>query len=81
MGLPESVGKVVLTTASSKLLCAERVFDESNPGVESRQGEDYAFDWRGAGDEVETNSDIADGGTGIMSEDEQFFVGVVRHLL
>lgn len=49
--------------------------------MESGQGEDHGFDRLGLGDSVETDKGVVDGGTGLMTEDDRFFVGDVSQLL
>lgn len=69
---------VLLTSAFAGPFSAEKVYDEGSPGVESGQEEVFCLDWRSAGGRAETVKDNVDGGTGIGTEDEHFFVEAVR---
>lgn len=54
--------------------------DGSSDGKFSK-GESFGFDWSGAGRMVETNEDLLDGVTGIMTENDPSFAATVRQLL
>lgn len=72
---------VFLTSTPAEIILAEKVYGEGGPRVESSQGKDCGFWWGGVGGGVEIEKDIVDGGTGIMTEGDQFSVGSVKQLL
>lgn len=49
--------------------------------MKSDQGKDFSFDWHVAGGDTETDKGDLYGRTGIMPEDDRFFVGVLIQLL
>lgn len=81
MELSKSVGAVFLTWPSAEFFLAEKIYDECIPDVKSTRDENCGFDRPSARGRVKTDVGIAVGGNGIMIENEQFFVGVVRQLL
>lgn len=75
------VGLVFLTAVSAGFFLVKEISDGSNLGLECDQGKDCGFNRRGAGGGIETDKDVVDGMTGIMADDDHFFVRAVRQLL
>lgn len=67
--------------AFAEFFLAEEEYNRKNTDVESSQNENCGFDWRGGQGEVETDEGLVNSGTGIMTEDELFFVLIIRELL
>lgn len=65
----------------TELYFAEHIYDRENPVFDCSRSKYYGFNWRGARRKLETDNGIADGGTGIKTENDHFLVGVIRQLL
>lgn len=66
-----------LATASATIFFAEEANDRRSSGVESSQGRSFVFGWSDAGGVAETDESLVNGGTGLMTESDHFFVRVV----
>lgn len=56
------------------------MYSGASPGVESGPDEDCSFEWLNGEGAIRTGKDVVDGGTSIMTEDDQFIVGADRQL-
>lgn len=60
---------------------AEKLYDGGTFVFELSLGEDFGFDWFGAGDGVKTDESFVVSEVRVMTEYEQFFIEAVRQRL